>query len=88
MKSKEQMKEEWIKSRLAISSTSEEDAERIADWWLSKLSLREQELWDKCEEMKKEKQATQGITLRTEIDDTLIDVHNQALSDIQSLLKK
>ena len=36
--------------------------------------------------MKKEKQTAQGITMRTEIDDTLIDVYNQALTDVLKLI--
>jgi len=43
-------------------------------------------LGEEVGKMKKEKQATQGITIRTEIDDTLIDVYNQALSNIQALI--
>lgn len=57
-----------------FASTTQEN------WWLEKLSLCEQELWDKCEEMKKS-------SFVCPLDEGEGE-YNSALSDIQEIIKQ
>ena len=79
---KEQLRDEWNKINNQMCWVSLEESDMVAAYWLNVLSLREQELWNKCEEMKVKAVTDDGLNIGD------ASAYNFALSDIQSLLKK